>query len=247
LTRLNVNANVPMTAVTLKLVASAVGADEFSATYAGVTIPAVGNPPLKVGLYLPSSMMGEVGVRGTALDGSCEIGSGTATIADVQSGAVREASMTLTFRACEIPPPPPDAGAQVDAGPVDRGGAPDVPAIDVGREAAREVAPEVAVEVAPEVPCVSNPMAITCGRRCNTDVIDNCGRTTRCGGCNNPGETCGGAGTPNMCGRCVDDGQACLNRACGEVTNNCGEMVNCGMCNLRQECCEGRCSVGICL
>jgi hypothetical protein len=104
------------------------------------------------------------------------------------------------------------------------------------------------VDVPPEVgpdACDSETVARTCGRRCNIDVINNCGQTVHCGGCATVGDMCGDLLQPNVCVPCQDEGRACRNIQCGVVTDACGRRVNCGICGLRQECCNGRCELPI--
>ncbi|MEA2696961.1 MAG: hypothetical protein QOI66_1232 [Myxococcales bacterium] len=106
----------------------------------------------------------------------------------------------------------------------------------------------VPVDVPPEVgpdACDPETVARTCGRRCNIDVINNCGQTVHCGGCATVGDMCGDLLQPNVCVPCQDDGRACRNIQCGVVTDACGRRVNCGICGLRQECCNGRCELPI--
>lgn len=72
---------------------------------------------------------------------------------------------------------------------------------------------------------------------------NNCGG---CGfGCAAPNR-CGGSGIPGVCG-CTDDGNACLNKICGDVTNNCGQTVSCGTCGgNRPRCCTESCVCSTC-
>lgn len=67
-------------------------------------------------------------------------------------------------------------------------------------------------------------------------VDDGCGATLDCGACVEP-ETCGGGGTPNVCGggcvpvRCED-----LGKNCGLVPDGCGDFVNYGACGPSETC-----------
>jgi hypothetical protein len=51
----------------------------------------------------------------------------------------------------------------------------------------------------------------------------------QCGSCTAP-QTCGGGGTPNLCGCTPDDAAACAGKNCGSVVDNCGLTVTCGTC-----------------
>jgi hypothetical protein len=53
--------------------------------------------------------------------------------------------------------------------------------------------------------------------------------------------TCGGGGTPGVCGCTPESDQvACGNHKCGSVVNNCGQTVQCGTCSrLAPKCCSG--------
>jgi hypothetical protein len=70
---------------------------------------------------------------------------------------------------------------------------------------------------------------ITCasgGYNCGT-ISDGCGQTLVCGTSCPSGQTCGGAGQPNVCGICVP--MTCAGR-CGVVPNGCGGNIDCGIC-----------------
>jgi len=74
--------------------------------------------------------------------------------------------------------------------------------------------------------CYSQPKSFACSGVACGSVLDNCGKSVLCeGSCTAP-ETCGGGGTPNVCG-CTDDGSACQGKNCGSATNNCGAAVTC--------------------
>lgn len=68
------------------------------------------------------------------------------------------------------------------------------------------------------------------GFDCGT-VSDNCGGTYDCGACTAP-ETCGGGGTPNVCGPglCVPETCGSLGFNCGTASDTCGGTLNCGAC-----------------
>jgi hypothetical protein len=71
------------------------------------------------------------------------------------------------------------------------------------------------------------PMTCTEARSNCGEVPDGCGGVLDCGMCRAP-ETCGGFGTPNVCG-CTP--MSCAERGadCG-VIDNCGEPLDCGTC-----------------
>jgi hypothetical protein len=89
--------------------------------------------------------------------------------------------------------------------------------------------------------------AVTCaefGLNCGS-IDDRCGSTLDCGTCTAP-ETCGGGGTPNVCG-CTDNGAACTGRICGSAVNNCGQHVSCGTCPTNTpKCCIDSCVCSTC-
>ena len=65
--------------------------------------------------------------------------------------------------------------------------------------------------------------------------------------CTSP-NSCGGGGTPNVCG-CTDDGSACgeSGQVCGQTINNCGQFVSCGGCPAnRPTCCFDVCVCANC-
>lgn len=75
----------------------------------------------------------------------------------------------------------------------------------------------------------SCPAGLNCGA-----YADGCGSTISCGACGVPGQTCGGGGTPNVCG----SGNSCQTRSCtqagatcGQVGDGCGGLTaSCGTC-----------------
>jgi MYXO-CTERM domain-containing protein len=72
-------------------------------------------------------------------------------------------------------------------------------------------------------------------------VPDGCGGTHDCGGCTAP-QTCGGGGTPNVCG-CTP--VACTAGQCGMHPDGCGGMHDCGGCTAPQTCGGGG-TAGVC-
>lgn len=81
------------------------------------------------------------------------------------------------------------------------------------------------------------------GANCGT-ISDGCGGMLVCGSCTGV-DTCGGGGTPNVCG-CTDDGMTCSTngQVCGLAINNCGQTISCGSCPGR--CCFDSCVCPTC-
>jgi len=82
---------------------------------------------------------------------------------------------------------------------------------------------------------------------------DNCGGTLNCGSCSSaatcspdctPPQTCGGGGTPGVCG-CTPTTCATLGRNCGTAADGCGGTLNCGSCTPTQIC-GGDGTPGVC-
>jgi len=65
-------------------------------------------------------------------------------------------------------------------------------------------------------------------------IADGCGGTLDCGTCTLP-QTCGGGGTPNVCG-CSPTTCAAKGANCGIIADGCGGSLNCGTCTLPQTC-----------
>jgi hypothetical protein len=78
------------------------------------------------------------------------------------------------------------------------------------------------------------------GKNCG-DVLgrDNCGasRTVPCGSCSGS-ESCGGTGTPNVCGNgvCTKTTCAAQGKDCGAISNNCDGVLQCGTCTAPKTC-----------
>jgi hypothetical protein len=97
--------------------------------------------------------------------------------------------------------------------------------------------------------CTPFDATSVCTGKCGF-VSDGCGGAYKCsdhGGlvCNaNAGESCGGGGTANACGKppCTQktQGEACPgvgdDKSCGQVPNGCGGLIDCGGCLDGQEC-----------
>jgi len=71
------------------------------------------------------------------------------------------------------------------------------------------------------------------GKNCGS-VSNGCGGTLNCGTCTSP-QTCGGGGTPNVCG-CTPTTCAAQGKNCGSISNGCGGTLNCGTCTSPQTC-----------
>ncbi|HTQ44248.1 MAG TPA: hypothetical protein VMI75_15920 [Polyangiaceae bacterium] len=88
--------------------------------------------------------------------------------------------------------------------------------------------------------CADYPTG-TCGQQ-----SDGCGNLTmNCGTCMAP-QTCGGGGTPNMCG--APDAGSCTPKtcaqqgiACGQAGDGCGAIIQCPACPMGQTCVSGQC------
>ncbi len=74
-------------------------------------------------------------------------------------------------------------------------------------------------------------------------ILQNCGAT-----CTN-GDTCGGGGTPDVCGQnappCVPLTAASCGNSCGQISDGCGGFVQCATCQL-PETCGGGGTPGVC-
>jgi hypothetical protein len=85
----------------------------------------------------------------------------------------------------------------------------------------------------------------------NCDIVtgsDNCGsdRTVSCGTCTAP-ETCGGSGTPNVCGEgtCTPTTCAAEGKNCGTISDGCSGILDCGTC-IAPETCGGGGTANVC-
>ena len=107
---------------------------------------------------------------------------------------------------------------------------------------------DLAACVAPDMP---RPVACTprtcaaAGANCGP-IGDGCGGTLNCGTCP-AGQTCGGGGTPSVCGAtaCVPRTCAQQGLACGPAGDGCGNTLNCGSCATGQTCGGGG-TPGVC-
>ena len=94
--------------------------------------------------------------------------------------------------------------------------------------------------------CLLSCQASSCGT-----MSDGCGGLLWCGNCP-PDETCGGGGTPNVCGKssCIPNTCATLGANCGTLSDSCGAWLDCGTCNGNGTCGGGGipnvCGAGSC-
>ncbi len=79
-------------------------------------------------------------------------------------------------------------------------------------------------------PRTSCPPGYTCG-----SFPDGCGGSINCGTCVAP-DTCGGGGTPSVCGRSGCTARTCGAGMCGLIGDGCGGSVNCGPCAAPDTC-----------
>jgi hypothetical protein len=82
--------------------------------------------------------------------------------------------------------------------------------------------------------------AVTCadvGANCGM-IGDGCGNQLDCGTTCQAGETCGGAGQPNVCGKppCTPTTCAALGFNCGPAGDGCGNQLDCGTCTAPDNC-----------
>jgi hypothetical protein len=94
------------------------------------------------------------------------------------------------------------------------------------------------------VPETCQQLGFNCG-----PAGDGCGGLLQCGPCTPP-NTCGGGGTPGVCG--FVDGGSCTPKTCGQLGiscgpagDGCGGLLNCGNCTLPQTCGGGG-TPGVC-
>jgi hypothetical protein len=82
------------------------------------------------------------------------------------------------------------------------------------------------------VPLTACPSPANCG-----EIADGCGGTLDCGSCTLP-QTCGGGGTPNVCGQgaCVPTTCSAEGAECGMISDGCGAQLDCGSCTDPETC-----------
>lgn len=98
---------------------------------------------------------------------------------------------------------------------------------------------------------VQSPSGVCCapttcaaqGKDCGT-IPDGCGGTLTCGTCAGP-QTCGGGGTPNVCG-CTPTTCAAQGATCGSIDDGCGVKLDCGSCAADQVCSQAGCCTPDC-
>jgi hypothetical protein len=66
-------------------------------------------------------------------------------------------------------------------------------------------------------------------------ISDGCGNMLNCGASCPANQTCGGGGTPNVCG-CTPSSCAAQGKNCGTISDGCGGTPSCGSCLLPQTC-----------
>jgi formylglycine-generating enzyme required for sulfatase activity len=97
------------------------------------------------------------------------------------------------------------------------------------------VTPGVSVGGGPDAGCIPS----TCLQRSkNCGVTDDgCGGAVACGACP-AGQTCGGGGIPNVCGKgdCAAKSCQAQGKNCGTVSDGCSLLVDCGTCTSPSSC-----------
>lgn len=94
----------------------------------------------------------------------------------------------------------------------------------------------IAPDVPPPPPQCTPRTCAQAGANCGS-INNGCGGVLNCGTCNPP-QTCGGGGTPNVCGGvgCTPRTCAQANANCGPVGDGCGGQIDCGPCVPPQTC-----------
>jgi hypothetical protein len=84
-------------------------------------------------------------------------------------------------------------------------------------------------------PSCTPKSCIELGKNCGF-VSDGCGGIQSCGSCTAP-DTCGGGGTPSVCGStCTQKTCASAGATCGIIGDGCGGTLNCGTCTSGSVC-----------
>ncbi|MBL8950189.1 MAG: hypothetical protein JNK82_05395, partial [Myxococcaceae bacterium] len=85
------------------------------------------------------------------------------------------------------------------------------------------------------------------GTNCGT-MPDGCGGTLSCGSCSVAGESCGGAGTANVCGAGTCTPRTCESQGlqCGVASDGCSTTLECGACTAAGETCGGGGTPNLC-
>jgi hypothetical protein len=95
---------------------------------------------------------------------------------------------------------------------------------------------------------------LTCGKQgfnCGP-AGDGCGNLLDCGTCTAAGQTCGGGGTPGVCGGTACNPISCATQGiqCGPAGDGCGNLIQCGNCPSGQTCggggVPGKCGKSTC-
>jgi hypothetical protein len=81
--------------------------------------------------------------------------------------------------------------------------------------------------------CTPTTSCTTAGFDCGS-FVDDCGTSHDCGACTDP-ETCGGAGTDNLCG-CTPRTCEEAGADCGSIDDGCGTVIPCGSCGIPEIC-----------
>ncbi len=110
--------------------------------------------------------------------------------------------------------------------------------------------PGIVLDAGPESGGCAKSTCQSLGANCGTVTDPKCGGVIQCGSCP-AGQTCGGAGTHNVCGvgsnpdACVPLTCAGQNISCGPAGDGCGGTLNCGSCALPKACGGGG-TPGVC-
>jgi hypothetical protein len=89
--------------------------------------------------------------------------------------------------------------------------------------------------VTPDVPTCAPKTCADLGIQCGP-AGDGCGNVIQCGDCP-AGQTCGGGGTPSVCGSsCTPKTCTQQNIQCGPAGDGCGGLLQCGTCPAGQTC-----------
>jgi hypothetical protein len=91
-------------------------------------------------------------------------------------------------------------------------------------------------ETGEAAPCATAKTCAGEGANCGP-ISDGCGGVLDCGTCTS-GETCGGGGTPSVCGKppCTPKTCASLGLNCGPAGDGCGAALDCGTCSGADTC-----------
>jgi len=108
----------------------------------------------------------------------------------------------------------------------------------IGKATSAVHAAKAAVAVTTCKPLTACPSPDNCGT-----LSDGCGGTVTCGPACTAPKTCGGGGTPNVCG-CAGAKTCPAGMTCGTAPDGCGGMVACGTCGAGQTCANNACVTG---